>query len=86
MEGGGDEAGEQGVRCEGAATQLWMKLDANEPGMIGTLAKFWEHAIGRETGKGHARRFNFLTISDVDFKAVAVALADQSRAIDVSNF
>src|SRR6476469_1067880 len=77
-----DKAGEQRVRRERLRLQLRMELHAHEPGMVWPLDDFGQFAVGRQAGKDQALLLERVAVMDVDFVAVAVALADHGLAVD----
>src|SRR6476659_5529389 len=63
--------------------QLRMELHANEPGMIVILDDFRQDPVWRHTGKTHAPLLEAAFVGRVDLIAMAVALGDFGRAIDM---
>src|SRR5437763_13560509 len=72
-----DEAGEKRVRLERTTLQLGVKLDADEPRMVGPLDNFGELVVRRHAGEQQAGTFQRAAIMDVDLVPMAVALADE---------
>src|SRR5499427_3665363 len=71
------------MRLKRPRFQLRMELDANEPGMIVILDNFRQDPVGRHARKTHAPLLEAAFVCRVDFVAVAVALGDFSRAINL---
>src|SRR4029077_20333388 len=72
----------QRVRLERLRFELWMELHADEPGVIGKLDDFGQRAVGRYPRKAEPGLLQRILVPDVDFVAVAMALADMGCPVD----
>src|SRR3546814_12745717 len=62
-----------------------MELHADEPGVVRDLDDLRQLAVRRQAGEQQARLLQHLPVVDVHLVAVAVALADRIRAVDVAH-
>src|SRR6266851_6595546 len=62
-----------------------MELDADEPGMVVVFDDLRQHAVGRHAAEAHAALLEPALVVGVDLVAVAVALRDFARPIDVGD-
>ena len=65
------------------ALKFRVELSAHEPGVRGDLHDLHQMAVGRQARQQHARRLHLLTVVVVELKAVAVALGDLRRAVQL---
>ena len=79
-----DEATRTADAARTARLQLRMELHADEPGMVGDLDDLRQHAVGRHAGEPQPAALQPLLVVDVHLVAVAVALADRGRAVDLA--
>lgn len=80
-----DEALEQRMRLKRARLQFRVVLDADEPGMIRVFDGLGQHTIRRHAGEDQTAVFQTVLVVDIDFVAVAVALGDVGRAVDLGD-
>src|SRR5260221_13538096 len=85
VERGADERREERVRLERLRFQLGMELYADEPGVAGELDDLGQFAIGRHAGEEQALVLEPGLVVDIDLVAVAMALADIGRAVDLAH-
>ena len=76
VEGGGDEAGEQGMRAVRLGLELGVELCADMEWMIRELDDLHQAFLGRDRRDHQPRFLQLLLIVGVEFIAVAVALVD----------
>src|SRR5262245_58687670 len=81
--GGPDEGREQRMGREGPGFQLRMVLHADEPGMPRDFDDLGQDAVRRHPGEAQSDLLQTVLVVDVDFVAMAVALADDVGAIDL---
>src|SRR6266849_6627907 len=62
-----------------------MELDADEPGMVVVFDDLRQDAVGRHAAETHAALLEPALVVGVDLVAVAVALRDFARPIDVGD-
>src|SRR6266542_138876 len=81
LEGGADEAGEQGVRVPRARAEFGMELSRDEVGMLGQLDDLHELLLGPHPRHAQPVLLHALQIVVVDLVAVTVTLLDDALAI-----
>lgn len=81
-QGGGYEAGEDGVGLVRAGLEFGVELGADEKGVVGDLDDFDEFLFGGDGADFQAGSLDLLAVGGVEFVAVAVTFADDFRAIE----
>src|SRR5665648_913460 len=85
LHGGADEGFEQRMRLKRPRLQFGMELHADEPGMVRDLDDLRQKSVGRQTREAQAGRLELIAVAHVHLVAVAVALGNAGRAVDLGD-
>ena len=74
-----------GCGSSGRLFSSGMVLDADEPGMIGVFDRLRQHAVRRHAREYQAAVFQPILVVDIDLVAMAMALGNLGRAVDIGD-